>query len=84
MTRKYPGIFEYYDSEQFKEPSPTSKVVLNSYWISTGNEFMRAKKNGVWQYHTNRAVAEEISSQLPGTEVTYMEYAYIPFEPKNS
>lgn len=81
-VRKYPGIFEYYDSEQFKEPSSTSTVVLNSFWICTGTEFMRAKRNGVWQYHTNRSVAEEISSQLPGTDVQYMEFAYIPLEPK--
>lgn len=80
--KKYPGIFEYYKSDQFKEPSSTSKVVLNSYWISTGDEFMRAKKTGVWQYHTNRAIAEEISSQLPGTDVQYMEFAYIPLDPK--
>lgn len=83
-VRKYPGIFEYYDMEQFKEPTGTSKVIMNTFWICTGNEFMRAKKNGVWQYHTNKSVAEEISLQLPGTEVIYMEFAYIPFAPKKN
>jgi hypothetical protein len=79
-VRRYPGVFEYFNQEQFIKPLPTSRVLLNTYWICTDDDFMRSKK-GVWQFHVNKGIAESISSQLPGTVVKFMEYVYIPENP---
>lgn len=81
---KFPGVFEYYDFNQFTEQSDTSTVVMDTYWIRYDDEFMRAKKTGVWQYHTNKEYAQKISAELPGTEVYYMKFCYIPRNPKSS
>lgn len=80
--KKYNGVFEYFESEQFSTASVDSQIVLNTYWIKTGTEFMRARKNNVWQYHVNKEFAEKISAELPGTTVQFMEYSYIPKNPK--
>lgn len=80
--KKYNGVFEYYRTEQFLVPDISSTVVVNSYWIKTGDEFMKSKKTGVWQYHVNKSVAERISTELPGTEVQYLSVCYIPKNPK--
>lgn len=81
-VRRYPGIFEYYNCTQFEEHTQDSTVLINTYWICTDMDFMKSIKQGVWQYHSNKGVAESISSQLPGTTVRFMEFAYIPKEPK--
>lgn len=79
--RKYTGIFDYFSPEQFETPDSTSTVIVNSYWIVTDGELMRDKRTGIWQYHVRKEVAERISSELPGTEVHYKEFCYVPRKP---
>lgn len=83
-NRKYPGVFDYYSAEQFSTNNMNSTVHMNTYWICTDGEFMRAKKTGIWQYHTSEQIAKSISEQLPGTEVVFMKFVYIPFNPEKS